>query len=41
MVLTDEDRRNLRVIAMEISEVKKLIDELAESLVNMSDKVIF
>ena len=37
-VLTDEDRRTLRVIAVELSEIRKLIGELAEKLVNLSDK---
>jgi hypothetical protein len=37
-VFTDEDKRNLRVIAEEIKEIRKLINELAETLVNLSDK---
>ena len=37
-VLTDEDRLALRVIAVELLEIRKLIGELAEKLVNLSDK---
>ena len=37
-VFTDEDKRNLKVIAAELIELRKLIEELAESLVNVSDK---
>jgi hypothetical protein len=37
-VFTDEDKRNLRVIADELKEIRKLINELAETLVNLSDK---
>ncbi len=38
MVLTDEDRRSLRGIAVELKEIRKLLDELAEKFVNLSDK---
>ena len=38
IVLTDEERRNLRGIALELKEIRKLIEELAEKLVNLSDK---
>jgi hypothetical protein len=37
-VLTDEDRRALRVIAVELSEIRRLIGELAEKLAKLSDK---
>jgi len=34
---TEEDNRNLKVIAMELFEIRKLIMELAETLVKISD----
>jgi hypothetical protein len=37
-IFTDEDKRNLKVIAAELTELRKLIEELTESLVNVSDK---
>jgi hypothetical protein len=37
-VFTEDDRRNLKVIAAELLELQKLIEELTESLVNISDK---
>jgi hypothetical protein len=37
-VLTDENKRNLREIAEELKEIRNLINELAETLVNLSDK---
>lgn len=37
-VFTNEDKRNLKVIASELIELRKLIEELTESLVNVSDK---
>jgi hypothetical protein len=37
-VFTDEDRQSLRAIALELKELRKLVMELAESLVNVSDK---
>ena len=37
-VFTEEDKRNLKVIAAELLEIRKLLDELAEKLVNLSDK---
>jgi hypothetical protein len=37
-VFTEDDRRNLKVIAAELMELRKLIEELTESLVNISDK---
>jgi hypothetical protein len=36
--LTDEDKRELRSIASELLEIRKLVDKLAETLVNLSDK---
>ena len=37
-VFTEEDKRNLKVIAVELFEIRKLIIELAETLVKMSDR---
>lgn len=37
-VFTDDDKKNLKVIAAELLELRKLIEELTESLVNVSDK---
>ena len=37
-VFTDEDKRNLKVIALELLEIRKLIEELTESVVNVNDK---
>jgi len=37
-VFTEEDKRNFKVIALELFEIRKLIEELAETLVNLSDK---
>jgi hypothetical protein len=36
--LAEEERVNLKAIALELKEIRKLIDELAEALVKMSDK---
>ncbi len=36
--LTDEDRMHLKAIAVELFEIRKLVEELAEKLVNLSDK---
>ena len=38
IVFTDEERRNLKVIAAELVELRMLIEELTESLVKVSDK---
>jgi len=35
---TEEDKRNLKVIAMELFEIRKLIMELAEKVAKISDK---
>ena len=35
---TDDDKRDLRTIAIELHELRKSIMEIAEKLVNMSDK---
>ena len=35
---TDEDKRNLKDVAEELKEIRKLIEELTEKLVNLSDK---
>jgi hypothetical protein len=37
-VLTEEDRRSLRCIALELLEIRKLLEGLAETLVKLSDK---
>jgi glutathionyl-hydroquinone reductase len=37
-VFTEEDKRNLKVIALELLEIRKLIEELTEKVVNLSDK---
>ena len=37
-VLTEQDKRDFKVIASELLEIRKLIDELAETLVSLSDK---
>ncbi len=37
-VLTEQDKRDLKVIASELFEIRKLVDKLAETLVNLSDK---
>ena len=37
-IFTDDERRNLRAIAVELHELRKLIMELAEILVKMNDK---
>jgi hypothetical protein len=37
-VFTEEDKRNLKGIAFELLELRKLIEDLAETLVNLSDK---
>ena len=38
IVLTEEDKRNLRGIALELLEIRKLLEGLAETLVKLSDK---
>jgi hypothetical protein len=37
-VLTENDKRDLTVMALELSEIRKLVEKLAETLVNLSDK---
>jgi hypothetical protein len=37
-VLTENDKRDLTVMASELSEIRKLVEKLAETLVNLSDK---
>ncbi len=37
-VLTEQDKRDLKVIASELLEIRKLIDKLVENLVKLSDK---
>jgi hypothetical protein len=37
-VFTEEDKRNLKIIASELLEIRKLIEKLAENLVTLSDK---
>jgi hypothetical protein len=38
IVLTEADKRNLRGIALELLEIRKLLEGLAETLVKLSDK---
>jgi hypothetical protein len=37
-VLTEDDKRNLKVIALELLEIRKLLNGLVETLVGLSDK---
>ena len=37
-VFTNEDKKNLKDIAEELMELRKLVEELAETLVSLSDK---
>ncbi len=37
-VWTDGDKIELKVIALELLEIRKLVEKLAETLVNLSDK---
>ena len=37
-VITIEEKSNIKAIALELMEIRKLIEELAEKLVNLSDK---
>jgi hypothetical protein len=37
-VFTEEDKGTLKVVALELLEIRKLVDKLAETLVNLSDK---
>jgi hypothetical protein len=37
-VLTEQDKRDLKVIALELLEIRRLVEALAEKLVNLSDK---
>ncbi len=37
-VFTEEDKRNLKVIAEELHEIRELVEKLAETVVNLSDK---
>ncbi len=38
IVFTEDERRNLKVIALELLEIRKLVVELTETLVNANDK---
>lgn len=38
IVITEDERRNFKVIVAELIELRKLIEELTESLVKVSDK---
>jgi hypothetical protein len=40
-VLTENEKRDLTAIASELLEIRKLVEELSESLVNLSDKELF
>lgn len=37
-VLTEWEKRELKVIASELLEIRRLVEKLAETLVNLSDK---
>jgi hypothetical protein len=37
-VLTENDKRDLTVMASELSKIRKLVEKLSETLVNLSDK---
>jgi hypothetical protein len=37
-VLTEDDKINLKVITLEIAEIRRLIEKLAETMVKISDK---
>ena len=39
-VFTDEDRQSLKAIALELKELRKLVMELAEKMVNASDNAL-
>ena len=36
--MTEQEKRDLKIIALELLEIRKLVDKLAETLVNLSDK---
>ncbi len=36
--LTEEDRRYLKILALQLLETRKLVDQLAETLVDLNDK---
>ena len=37
-VLTERDKIELKAVALEIFEIRKVVDRLAETLANLSDK---
>jgi hypothetical protein len=37
-VFTEEDKKNLRAIAEELRDLRKLIEKLTETMVNINDK---
>jgi hypothetical protein len=37
-VLTENDKRDLTVMTSELTEIRTLVEKLAETLVNLSDK---
>ncbi len=37
-IVTEEDKRSLKALAIELHEIRKLIEQLAETAVNLSDK---
>jgi hypothetical protein len=37
-VFTEEDKKNLRAIAEELKDLRKLIEKLTEAMVNLNDK---
>ncbi len=36
--LTEEDRRYLKILVLQLLETRKLVDQLAETLVDLNDK---
>lgn len=38
IVITDEDKMQLKAVVLELSVIRKLVDALAEATVNLSDK---
>ena len=39
-VLTECEKRELKIISLELLEIRRLVEKLAETLVNLSDKEI-
>jgi hypothetical protein len=39
-VLVEEEKRNLKAVALELYEIRRFLEVLAETLVNLSDKEV-